>query len=108
MAFPQSWPSPDDWRITIVNTRDANLRVIDISFLPLLAPLAMRAELNKSGYAPLPTAVASQLASRSLYSANRIRMGYSVPDLSPVFRLMSYPYLHSSGSSRKASRTRIV
>jgi hypothetical protein len=53
----------------------------------------------------LPGSVVSQDVSSSLRSAIRMRIGYRVPDFRPISRLMSYPYFHSVGASRKASST---
>ena len=64
----------------MVNTRDANLRVIGISFLLLVTLAAMRDESNKSGYAPLPTASHDALA--CIYALAVCRLQW-LPNLPP-------------------------
>ncbi len=52
-----------------------------------------------------PAAVVSQAVSKSLNPAKRISIGYSVPDLRPVIRLLSYPYLQLDTPSAKQPNT---
>ena len=55
-----------------------------------------------------PGSDSSHRVSSKPESANRIRIGYNVPDLSPVFRLMSYPYFQSLAECRNWASTQSV
>jgi hypothetical protein len=85
----------------------ANRRILvthGLRTMPRHAAERVRAGQEMPGVSGVPKRL-PQDDSNSVRSARRIRIGYKVPDFSPVVRLMSYPYFQPFGSSRKASST---